>query len=356
MEFDLFSPKTPPVIGMDVSPSSVKMVELSGSVDKMRVERIAIELLPSGVIGEESIHDMEALTKAILDCHRKLGSRIKRIATSIPSHAIKVEIFSVDEDMNELEIEEHIINEMNGKMNFDIEEAAIDFTVMGIDEEGNQQIYAAATLKNRVDDLHKAIELAGLTPAIIDSEQLSITDCAQKFLERQGIEHKDKVIFMIDIGNNSTKFIFTINEEIIHSRESMSGGEQLTEQLINRFGVSREDALKIKAGVIRAEDETIATEMRNSFSMGVADEARREMSVFLSSSNYSNINHVLLAGGGASLAGTPDAISEVLNTEVTVFNPFNGMDISNNIDKQKLMRDSSALVVACGNAMRRFDK
>ena len=66
LTFDIFEPKMPPLFGMDISSSSVKMVELmDAGKGAIRVERYAIEALPKDSVVDGNIANLEAVVEAV---------------------------------------------------------------------------------------------------------------------------------------------------------------------------------------------------------------------------------------------------------------------------------------------------
>ena len=66
MQFDLFKPKAPPLFGLDISSSSVKMLEIvEAGKGAYRVERYAIEALPRDAIVDGNINNLEAVTESV---------------------------------------------------------------------------------------------------------------------------------------------------------------------------------------------------------------------------------------------------------------------------------------------------
>ena len=66
MKIDLFTAKAPPLFGLDISSSSVKMLELvDGGKGGYRVERYAIEPLPRDSVVDGNINNLEAVGEAV---------------------------------------------------------------------------------------------------------------------------------------------------------------------------------------------------------------------------------------------------------------------------------------------------
>ncbi len=88
-QFEFLSPKTPPLVGCDISSSSVKMVEIAEAGRNVyRVERYAIEPLPKDTVVDGNIANIEAAGEAIKRAHKSLGSRIRTVALALPAAAV----------------------------------------------------------------------------------------------------------------------------------------------------------------------------------------------------------------------------------------------------------------------------
>src|SRR6476660_5777417 len=74
MQFDLFTPKAPPLFGLDISSSSVKMLEIvEAGKGGYRVERYAIEPLARDAVVDGNINNLEAVTDAVRRAHQARG-------------------------------------------------------------------------------------------------------------------------------------------------------------------------------------------------------------------------------------------------------------------------------------------
>jgi type IV pilus assembly protein PilM len=84
-------------------------------------------------------------------------------------------------------------------------------------------------------------------------------------------------------------------------------------------------------------------------------EIGRALQFFMTSTAYSRVDKVYLAGGGATLPGMVEALAQGLGQDVEPFSPFDGMTIAPQVSRAALSRDACVLGVACGLALRRFD-
>src|SRR5437660_8971464 len=83
---DIFKTKAPSLVGIDISSTSVKLVELSDAgKGTFRLERYAIEPLPKDVVTDGNIANMEQVTDALRRGAKRLGSRNRNIALALPA-------------------------------------------------------------------------------------------------------------------------------------------------------------------------------------------------------------------------------------------------------------------------------
>ncbi|MEK7741125.1 MAG: type IV pilus assembly protein PilM [Pseudomonadota bacterium] len=143
------------------------------------------------------------------------------------------------------------------------------------------------------------------------------------------------------------------NGKIIYTREQVFGGKQLTQDVQNRYGLSYDEAGRAKKD--RTLPDDFETEVLMPFLEAVVQQAARSLQFFFSSSQFNEIDHILLAGGNANIPGLAKLLQQKLGYRVTIANPFLQMGFSPQIDLKKIENDAPSLMVACGLALRSFD-
>ncbi len=139
----------------------------------------------------------------------------------------------------------------------------------------------------------------------------------------------------------------------IYTRDTVFGGKQLTEEIMRRYGLSYEEAgmAKRQGGL----PENYTTDVLEPFKEAMTQQASRSLQFFYSSSPHSKVDHIVLAGGSASIPGMDELIQEKLGVETTIANPFASMSLSARVKPQTLSNDAPALLIPCGLALRSFD-
>ena len=128
----LFKPKAPPLIGVDLSSSAIKMVEL-GEAGKglYRLERYAIEPMPRDSVLDSNINNLEAVSDALKRCHKRLGSNIRNLALALPNAAVISKKILVPAGQSEEELELQVASEANQYIPFSLDKVNLDIQVLG---------------------------------------------------------------------------------------------------------------------------------------------------------------------------------------------------------------------------------
>ncbi len=351
----LFGSKSTPLIGVDISTTSVKMVELAGTRDKPELLRYAIESLPKDSISDGNIANMEAVVAAVERAFRKLGSRTKSAATALPTSMVITKRIALPAAAREDDLEPAVESEANQYIPFALDEVNLDFCVVGPvpNDPSQADILIAAARKEKIEDRVEALESAGLKAIVVDVEALAVMGACSSLAETLPGRGVDQNIGVLDIGATSTRFYVFRNGEQIFMRESPFGGNQLTQEIQRTYNMTPEEAEAAKkAGNLPANFET---DVLRPFVDTLAIEAARALQFFLTSSSQGQLDYILLAGGCAVIPGLSEAVSRRTNVIASVANPFAPMSLGSGIRSRQLALDAPALLVACGLALRRFD-
>jgi type IV pilus assembly protein PilM len=356
MNLDIFKAKAPPLFGLDISSSSVKMLEIvDAGRGAHRVERYVIEPLPKDAVVDGSVNILEAVADAVGRGYKRLGTRTKHVAMAVPTGAVITKKIIVQAGLREEELEAQVETEANQYIPFALEEVNLDFQVLGPAPSGpeEQEVLIAATRKEKVSDRVAVAEQAGLKPLVMDVEsfaQMAALGLVVKQLPGAG---KDQNVAVVDVGANVTQVTVIRNDQSVYAREQAFGGNQLTADIVSRYGMSPEEAENAKRSGGLPDD--FETEVLRPFMENLAQEVQRALQFFFTSTSYNSVEHILLAGGSAVIPGLDEVVNSRTQVATLVANPFSAMQTSPRIQLKKLMQDAPSLIVACGLAMRRFD-
>jgi type IV pilus assembly protein PilM len=356
MNFDIFSPKAPPLFGLDISSSSVKMLEIvEAGKGAYRVERYVIEPLPRDATVDGNISNLESVVEAVKRGYKRLGTRSRHVAMAVPTGAVITKKIIVPASLRESELEVQVESEANQYIPFALEEVNLDFQVVGPSPTSpdEQEVMIAATRKEKVEDRVAVAESAGLKASVMDIESFAQQAALGLVIKQLPNGGKDMNIAIVDIGANVMNVSVMRNEQSIYTREQAFGGNQLTQDIVARYGMSAEEAENAKRSGGLPDD--FETEVLRPFMENLSMEVQRALQFFFTSTQYHSVEQILLAGGSAVIPGMDEVVHTRTQVPTTVANPFASMQASPRIQLKKLMVDAPSLIVACGLAMRRFD-
>lgn len=356
MKLDLFTPKTPSLFGLDISSSSVKMVEIVDAGKGIyRVERYAIEPLARDAVVDGNVNNLEAVTDSVRRAYKRLGTRTRHVAMAVPSGAVITKKIVVPAGMREDELEVQVESEANQYIPFALEEVNLDFQVVGPAPASpeEQEVLIAATRKEKVEDRVAVAESAGLKPLVMDVESFAQQSALSMVVKQLPKEGRDRNVAVVDVGGSVMNVSVLRNDQSVYTREQAFGGNQLTQDIVSRYGMSPEEAENAKRAGSLPDD--FEAEVLRPFMENLAVEVQRALQFFFTSTQYSSVDNILLAGGSAVIPGLDEVVNGRTQVQTTVANPFAAMQTSPRIQLKRLMLDAPSLIVACGLAMRRFD-
>ncbi|MCS3904141.1 type IV pilus assembly protein PilM [Methylohalomonas lacus] len=351
----LFRKKSIPLVGVDISATAVKLLELSRSGGRYRVESYSVEPLPSNSVVDKNISDVESVGEAIGRAFKKSGSKTKPAAAAVAGSAVITKIITMPANLSEDDMESQIQIEADQYIPFPLEEVSLDFEVLGPSENTTERVdvLLAASRSDNVDVRVAALELGGMSARIIDVEAFALENTVRLLASDMFDDASDKVVAVADVGATMTTFSVLENMKIVYSREQSFGGIQLTEEIQRRYGLSYEEAglAKRQGGL----PDNYEPEVLDPFKESMAQQISRAQQFFYSSSQISSIDHLFLAGGCASIPGIAEVVQERIGLPTSIANPFANMAVASRVPAQSLANDAPAMMVSCGLALRSFD-
>ncbi|RMG38510.1 MAG: pilus assembly protein PilM [Gammaproteobacteria bacterium] len=355
----LFSKKKPLMLGLDISSTAVKLLELSqhsgrGGV-RYRVESYAVEPLPPNAMVEKNIADVEAVGDTIAKTVKRAGTRTKHAAVAVSGSAVITKVLSMPASMNEREMEAQIELEADQYIPYPLEEVNLDFQVIGPSEKSPEMVdvLLAASRSENVEARVDALEHAGLICDVVDVEAYAMERACGQLAEQWPNGGENLVVAVADIGATTTTLDVLYDNRVIYTREQNFGGRQLTEEIQRRYGLSVEEAgmAKRQGGL----PDNYVPEVLDPFREAMVQQVNRSIQFFFSASNHNAVDLVVLAGGCASVPGIDDLVQERLGIETMIANPLANMSVGPRVKPQALSNDAPAMMIACGLALRSFD-
>lgn len=343
------------MLGIDISSSSVKILEISKAGDQYCVENYARGTLPENAMEGNAIKDIDAVAACIKQIVASKSFSSKKVALAVPESAAISKVIQINDGLNMQEMEEVVLTEAEKYIPYPIEEINVDFNIIGVSAKNSAMldVLLVASRAENVSNRAEVITQAGLIPEIVDVESYAVERAAQLLKPELPAGGEKKNIAIIDIGTAYTHLFVLHDMKIIFSREEEFGGKQLIDEVMQKYNLKRQEAINaIEQGSLPAD---YSDEILQPFKELILLQVKRAMQFFFSTTHYTFVDHIILAGGVAKLPGIAQLLQEHINIPTSIANPFAHMGLVKSLDRKLLTDDSPMLMLACGLALRQSD-
>ncbi|KAA6185515.1 pilus assembly protein PilM [Thiohalocapsa marina] len=347
------------LLGIDIGASSVKLLELSqttgSSAPLYRVEAFAIEPLPPTTVVDSQISDVEDVGRTIKRAVGRSGSRTKQAAVAVSGSAVITKTIVLPAELSDAEMEAQIQLEADQYIPYPLEEVNLDFDVLGSSARnpGMVDVLLAASRREYVDGRVAALQIAGLQASIVDIEAYALENAFVMLCRDPDDLNPDHTVAIADVAANTTSLEVLRQGEIVYTREQNFGGNQLLDDLQQRYGLNRDQALE------QLQDDALPRDFADSvlrpFADALAQQLGRALQFFHSATHLKRIDRLILTGGPAGIAGIDQPVRQRLSLPVVVADPFAHMALAPGIDSRAIAHAAPSMMIATGLALRAFD-
>jgi len=350
------SSRNRPLLGLDVTTSSIKLIELAESGRGFRVESFAAEPTPPNSINDKAIVDAEAVGEAIRRAVKRSGAKSRDAAVAISGDAAITKVIQMPKHLSASDLEGQVELQADQYIPFPMEEVSFDFETVGESERDPDMldVLLVATRTENVDQKQAAVEAAGLTTRVVDVEAFAVENACSLLSHQMPDSGVEKFIAIVDFGASSTTFSVLHDLKVIYTRDFAFGGQQLTEEIMRTYGLSLEDAGRAKKeGGLPSNYQP---EVLDAFMDDMSQQVSRSLQFFLASgTGRDQPDQVLVCGGCANIPGVADVVGSRIGIATEVGDPLGQMKLSSRAKSHGVQKDSTALLTACGLALRSFD-
>ncbi|MEY3760035.1 MAG: pilus assembly protein PilM [Methylococcaceae bacterium] len=343
------------VLGIDISSAAVKLLELSKSGGRYRVESFAAAPLKQDPLIEKKIAHVDTIAEAIKIALLRSQSKLNQATVAVSSSAVMTKIITMPSSLSDVEMQDQIIIEADQYVPFSLDQVNFDFEIQGINDNNPElvDVLLVASRKENVDDRIEALVKAGLKASIIDVETFAMENAFKLLPDPFKNSTGAKTVAIADIGSTISTLTILHGGRVLYTREQEFGGKQLTEEIQRRYGLSYDEAGmgKRRGGL----PENYTENVLDPFKRAMVQQIQRSLQFFVSSSVNIAIDCIILAGGCASIQGVDKLVESNLGVPTYIANPFIDMTFSNKINPDALYSDAPAMMIACGLALRSFD-
>lgn len=353
---NLFAKRSTPLVGVDISSSSVKLLEMSQKGANYGIDAYAIEPLPPGAVVDNQIAEPDAVGLALTKALKRAGTRTRKAAVAVAGSSVITKTIQMPADLRESEMEEQIKLEADQYVPYPIDEVNLDFQVIGPTPTApdSVDVMLAACRTDTIDERIGVLDMAGLTAHVVDTESQALENACELLYPQMPNSGELTTTAVVDIGSVNTVFMVFHDRRAVYRREQQFGGKQLTEDIMRHYGMSQDEANNAKR--IGGLPDDYDTEVLPYFIDDLTQQIDRSLQLFFANSpKFSEIDQVILAGGTAAIPNLDDRVKEKLGVPVVIANPMRNMDIARKARPKQLEQDETAMLLAIGLAMRAFD-
>ena len=239
-----FKRNNPNVLGIDISASAIKLIELSKQGSRYRVESYAVSPLPENAVIDNNFADIEAISQTLKTVVDQSGSKLKQAAVAVTGSAVITKVIAIPKPSNDDELQAQVEMLADQYIPYSLDEVNLDFHVVGQSESNPEMVdvQLAASRRENIDDRVAVLELAGLKAKIIDVEAYALENAYRLLADALPDYGSGATVAIADTGSSVTTLNILHKDKVIYSREQGFGGKQLTEEIQRRYGLSYEEA------------------------------------------------------------------------------------------------------------------
>ena len=324
-------------LGLDIGRQYVKMVAAEKYKDGYKLVDAGLRLVPepNTAFDPEKI-DHSHWVMAVKELFRQQGfnpKRAKSLITGINGSSASIKQITTME-MPSDELESAMTFEARKHIPMDGTDAVIDYQIVGSNKKEVDKIDVGlvACTKGVLNSHIDLVKDCGLKPGIVDVNPIAMSNA---FSFAKDVP-QDGLVVMLDIGAVSSTLVVYGRGEQFFTRDLPIGGHNFVKELSSKKEVSYVDAqdLLFKEGLKSIQkQEDIDSKAAND--VGIAErtvydnlieDMRRSLRFYAKQTGQSFFLKIFLSGGAASTPGLAELVTQKLNIECAVFNPFESME------------------------------
>ncbi len=356
----LFSRSNEGLIGIDISATGVKLVELGYSRSGYELKSMAIVPLPRDAIVENTVIDSMAVSQALLDAIEIAHPSTHKAAISVSGNAVIIKTVTMP-TTTEFDLETQIEFEADQHVPYDIDDVYLDFQILG-EVPGNpdeMEVVLTACKREVVDDYQLVLSESGIETTCVDCAVFALENAMEIAENKEEVavdafeDEATPAVALVNIGANLINVNIMINGQMAFVRDQFYGGQNLTEEIQKEHNVSYQAAEEMKL----EHFSEISSEAMERFYVGLTSELVRSLDFYAANHAEHPVQKLLLSGGSAMIPDIANELEQRLGIEAEVVNPFlNVKASSRKFDVDYLNRIGPSMMVPIGLAMRSFDK
>jgi type IV pilus assembly protein PilM len=358
------------ILGIDISSSAIKLIEVEPNQDGYRVLSYGVLPLPPGAVVDREIIDVEETAKVLKQVYEDSKTSSSNVAVAVSGASVISNVIDVPVALSEKQLEARVELEAETIILFPLDQVNLDFAVVGQNplSKDELRVQVVACQRDSVDRRLEVIIQAGLDPTVVDVESFAFARAYKQLIDtattnprqsdhmvKKGIgSDTQEVVALIDIDASVFTFVVISQEMVVYSLEQPFGGKQLTEDIQRHYNLSWAEAgkAKRKGGLGSDYVET----MLDPFKDLLIQHIKRSIQVFYSSTEIKKIDRLMLSGGVSKVTGLPDEISKATGIPTEIVDLLKNITLSSKVSRSRLLSDMPAMMLAFGLALSKEQK
>ncbi|TKJ39975.1 hypothetical protein CEE37_09570 [candidate division LCP-89 bacterium B3_LCP] len=344
-------------IGLDIGTHSIKIAALEKSGAHYRLAKyLIVPIYSEGETFDPDGPKRSITVPRLMSAFNDMGQvprRIKFLTSSIGGQAVAAkEIKSVQ--MTDDEMDSSLLLEARKHLPLDGSETIVDYQILGDDPQESDKVrvlLVAATRKQFQNHLEILRDIE-LKPGIVDIDPLALLNSYMSLNDLPD----DGVDLFVNIGCRQTTLSVVGRKSLFFTRDIPIAGFAFTQELMKKYGLSYDDAEKVKRTEGLQPDLPLAESENGDQGLRLAeksslerlgDEINRSLRYYVKETGQAFFNSIKLTGGSARLPGLDEYLEKKFNISATLYNPCAGLE---GVDSE--IPEGTQLAVAIGLALR----
>lgn len=342
-----FSSPTTTYLGIDIGTSGIKIVELKKEGGRPRLVSYGFsENLRSD--DKSWVSDEKYLAKIINEICDKSGIEGRNAISALPTFSVFSSVINLP-DIPKKDFDSAVHWEAKKVIPLPLEEMSLDWRELKNDEKSNgNKILLIGAPKSLVEKQMKIFREAKINLLYLETETFSLV--------RSILGNDESSVALVEIGATTSDVSIVDKGIPVFSRSIDTGGESITRAIQNNLniGLERAEQFKYDMGVNSMDGGSNVIPQTIKESIGpVINEIKYAIDLF--EKDDKKVEKIILSGGSSLLTGLVDFISDELNINVIIGDPW--ARIVYNEELRPLLNEiGPRMAVAVGLAMRGFDK
>ena len=333
-----FGKKVGPTLGLDINSSTISLIQIEKTKTDTKVSRFSSMPTPPDIVREGLLADPEAVGAAVRELLDLVGLPAKKplptVNLAIPGQAVVIRLMPVPTGMPAEELNDVVQQEAVNNLPFPLTEANLDYCLLPsterTDPDGVRRVdvLLAAIQRVYVDSYWRMAEAAEIDLGRLDISPLAVI---RALSGAELVTDDGSLTMAVNIRNDATDITLIKKGMPLFSRSVLLGVETLGEAISRSIDAPIDEAIsllpKLQLGSIPTADPKLgqAAQVARSIFGDLTAEVGRSLEFYMSQVGIVQVDHIILSGAACVVPGLAEFISNRLNIETVVADPFKSL-------------------------------